>query len=92
MWLCFSGIITIQSTKTNLYPIFDFSISERIKPDKDQKGHHLSMNQFRRLFSSCRIPGPQRDHLNCYFKTGRFIVHSEKNTSLPTNVLSSITP
>ncbi|XP_053373497.1 peroxisomal carnitine O-octanoyltransferase-like isoform X2 [Mercenaria mercenaria] len=41
---------------------------ERIKPDKDSKGNRLSMNQFRRLFSTCRIPAPQRDHLKTYFK------------------------
>ncbi|XP_052794342.1 peroxisomal carnitine O-octanoyltransferase-like [Mya arenaria] len=42
---------------------------ERLKPDLDSKGRHMTMDQFRRLFSTCRIPAPQRDHLNAYFKT-----------------------
>ncbi|XP_052247535.1 peroxisomal carnitine O-octanoyltransferase-like isoform X2 [Dreissena polymorpha] len=42
---------------------------ERVKPDKDSRGQHLTMDQFRRLFSTCRIPAVQRDHLATYFKT-----------------------
>lgn len=42
---------------------------ERIRPDKDSKGQHLSMSQFRRMFSTCRIPAPKRDHLKTYFHT-----------------------
>ncbi|XP_060551332.1 peroxisomal carnitine O-octanoyltransferase-like isoform X2 [Ruditapes philippinarum] len=42
---------------------------EQIRPDKDSKGNRLSMNQFRRLFNTCRIPAPQRDHLKTYFQT-----------------------
>lgn len=51
-----------------------FFFRELIKPDRDSKGQHLTMNQFRRLFSTCRIPAVQRDHLKAYFKTGKFLV------------------
>lgn len=42
---------------------------ERIKPHQDGKGIPLCMNQFRKLFSTCRIPGAQKDSLVHYFKT-----------------------
>ena len=44
--------------------------SEQLRPDKDSKGTRFCMDQFRRAYSTCRIPGVKRDHLNFYFKTG----------------------
>ncbi|KAL4222593.1 hypothetical protein ACF0H5_018634 [Mactra antiquata] len=41
---------------------------EQIRPDRDSKGQYLCMDQFRRLFSACRIPAPKRDLLTEYFK------------------------
>lgn len=42
---------------------------ERLKPDKDRKGNHLSMSQFHRAFNTCKIPGVKKDKLLYYFKT-----------------------
>ncbi|XP_052246538.1 peroxisomal carnitine O-octanoyltransferase-like isoform X2 [Dreissena polymorpha] len=53
---------------------------ERVKADKDSRGQHLTMDQFRRLFSTCRIPAVQRDHLATYFKT-------ESEGKAPTNIV-----
>ncbi|XP_062574442.1 peroxisomal carnitine O-octanoyltransferase-like [Saccostrea cucullata] len=42
---------------------------ETLKVDVDNKGRKLCMNQFRRAFSTCRIPGVFRDQLISHFKT-----------------------
>ncbi|XP_076461883.1 peroxisomal carnitine O-octanoyltransferase-like [Babylonia areolata] len=42
---------------------------EKIRPHMDGKGRPMCMNQFRKLFSTCNIPGLQQDHLVHYFKT-----------------------
>ncbi|XP_021370206.1 peroxisomal carnitine O-octanoyltransferase-like [Mizuhopecten yessoensis] len=42
---------------------------ERLKPDKDRQGAHLSMSQFHRAFNTCKIPGIKKDKLLYYFKT-----------------------
>jgi len=52
--------------------IFSRIFRETLKADVDSRGRHMSMDQFRRLFSTCRVPAPQRDSLKTYFRTGIF--------------------
>ena len=50
--------------------IISRNFRETLKADVDSRGRHMSMDQFRRLFSTCRVPAPQRDSLKTYFRTG----------------------
>ena len=36
----------------------------------DSKGRKMCMNQMRRVFSTCRVPGVFRDQLMTHFRTG----------------------
>lgn len=42
---------------------------ERLKAEKDNKGNRFCMYQFKRAFSTCRIPGINKDKLLSYFLT-----------------------
>ncbi|XP_064614131.1 peroxisomal carnitine O-octanoyltransferase-like [Liolophura sinensis] len=44
---------------------------ERLRPDRTNKGAVMSMNQYRRAFNTCKIPGLKKDQLLCHFKTER---------------------
>ncbi|XP_013407004.1 peroxisomal carnitine O-octanoyltransferase-like [Lingula anatina] len=44
---------------------------ERLSIDRNSKRQPLSMSQFHRGFSTCKIPGEEVDHFNFYFKTKR---------------------
>ena len=41
----------------------------------DNKGRKMCMNQMRRAFSTCRVPGVFRDQLITHFRTGMCTVH-----------------
>lgn len=42
---------------------------EEMRPEKDRHGNFLCMNQFYRIFNTCRVPGKKRDQLLHFFKT-----------------------
>ncbi|KAF2366651.1 Acyltransferase ChoActase/COT/CPT [Trinorchestia longiramus] len=44
---------------------------ECLQPQTSVKGNHLSMEQFRRLFNTCRVPGQPSDALRSWWKTRR---------------------
>lgn len=46
---------------------------ERLPPQKSGK-IPLDMDQFRMLFSTCKVPGVKKDTIRNYFKTGRIIL------------------
>ncbi|KAK7110671.1 hypothetical protein V1264_014507 [Littorina saxatilis] len=48
---------------------WQFVRKEKIRPHKDTKGKPFCMNQFLKLFSTCKIPGVQMDHLVHHFRT-----------------------
>ncbi|XP_052682720.1 peroxisomal carnitine O-octanoyltransferase-like [Crassostrea angulata] len=53
--------------------------SEKLKVEVDNKGRKMCMNQMRRAFSTCRVPGVFRDQLLSHFKTeseGQTPVHA----------------
>ncbi|KAK3600716.1 hypothetical protein CHS0354_027203 [Potamilus streckersoni] len=54
--------------------------TEKLRKDRDSKGHALCMNQFRKAFNTCRIPGVQKDQLYLGFKT-------ESEGSNPTHLI-----
>ena len=43
---------------------------EKLKVEVDNKGRKMCMNQMRRAFSTCRVPGVFRDQLITHFRTG----------------------
>ncbi|PVD30992.1 hypothetical protein C0Q70_10268 [Pomacea canaliculata] len=53
---------------------------EQLKPQKDGKGTPLCMEQFHRLFNTCKIPGVLKDHLVEHF-------HSELEGACPSHVV-----
>ncbi|XP_061179738.1 peroxisomal carnitine O-octanoyltransferase-like [Saccostrea echinata] len=59
-----AGILLHYDTK-----FWQFIRREKLKAEVDNKGRKLCMNQFRRAFSTCRIPGIFRDQLISHFKT-----------------------
>ncbi|XP_061179737.1 peroxisomal carnitine O-octanoyltransferase-like [Saccostrea echinata] len=48
---------------------WQFIRRETLKVEVDNKGRKLCMNQFRRAFSTCRVPGVFKDQLISHFKT-----------------------
>ncbi|KAL3831992.1 hypothetical protein ACJMK2_023676 [Sinanodonta woodiana] len=54
--------------------------TEKLRKDRDSKGHALCMNQFKRAFCTYRIPGVQKDQLYLGFKT-------ESEGSIPNHLI-----
>lgn len=54
-----------------VFSIFGLPDREQLKPQKDGKGTPLCMEQFHRLFNTCKIPGVLKDHLVEHFHSGK---------------------
>ncbi|KAK2726998.1 hypothetical protein QYM36_007743 [Artemia franciscana] len=52
-----------------IFEFWELLRQERLKPDVSKKKRMFSMDQFRRLFSTTRLPGKDMDQLLCLWKT-----------------------
>nr|XP_022307070.1 peroxisomal carnitine O-octanoyltransferase-like [Crassostrea virginica] len=72
-----AGIVLHYTTK-----FWQLLRREKLKVEVDNKGRKMCMNQMRRAFSTCRVPGVFRDQLITHFRT-----ESEGVTPIHTVVL-----
>ncbi|GAB1603436.1 peroxisomal carnitine O-octanoyltransferase-like [Argonauta hians] len=70
-WPPQAGTQIYRSSICLYYTLFFWELLKRemVRPQVNKEGEKLCMDQYRKIFSTCRIPGIQKDHLMSYFKT-----------------------
>lgn len=73
---------------THILQFRDLVVSEKLEPEK-LAGRPLDMDQYSRMFNSCRVPGEECDSIETYAHDQRHIVVLRNNYVFAVDVLEA---